>query len=69
MTDEPGGRQTAGRERRERPGGPDAPRPRRLLSNAPKGNGIGAKGLRTKPKFLEPCRAEKNKGSNMHVGS
>ena len=40
----------------------------RLLSNAQRGNGIGGKGLRTKPGFLEPCRAEKNTGSNIQGG-
>ena len=29
----------------------------------------GERGLRTKPGFLEPCRADKNHGSNMHGGS
>ena len=37
-----------------------------IISNAQRGNGIrGERGLRTKPGFLEPCRAENNKGSNM----
>ena len=30
---------------------------------------MGERGLRTKPGFLEPCREESNRGSNMQGGS
>ena len=39
------------------------------LSNTQRGNATGERGRRTKPGFLEPCRAEKNKGSNNQGGS
>ena len=40
------------------------------VSNAQRGNGIGGKGgLRTKPGLLEPCRAERSKGSKMQGGA
>ena len=39
-----------------------------FVSNAQRGNGIWEKGLRAEPGFLEPCRAEKNKGSTMRWG-
>ena len=40
-----------------------------VLSNAQRGHGMGERGLRTKPGLLEPCGAEKNKGSDMQWGS
>ena len=38
------------------------------LSNTQRGNGIGGKGSQNETQVLEPCWAEKNKGSNMQRG-